>query len=257
QDTLARLVGDQFGLILVSERDPAKVADFADAVSKAIMVPISFANREIVLTASIGLASWVDQQESASELLNNAELAMYRAKRSGGNRVEPFRPVFRTSGADRLQIETDLRRAIERKELSLSYQPIIRLSDGEIAGFEALMRWEHPKRGSIPPSEFIPVAEMSDLINQLGMFALEQATQDLTGWQRQTGIVPIFISVNLSSAQVLNNNLYNDVRALLARTECAPSQIKLELTESVMMENPEQARLVLTKLKEAGVGLAL
>ena len=116
---------------------------------------------------------------------------------------------------------------------------------------------EHPKRGSIPPSEFIPVAEMSDLINQLGSFALERATSDLTDWQRQTGALPIFVSVNLSSAQVLNNNLYNDVRALLARTECAPSQIKLELTESVMMENPEQARLVLTKLKEAGVGLAL
>jgi diguanylate cyclase (GGDEF)-like protein len=257
QDTLARLSGDQFGLILVSEPDPGKVADFADAISQAIMVPINFANREIILTASIGLASWVDQQESAEELLSDAELAMYRAKRGGGNRVEPFRPIFRTSSTDRLQVETDLRRAIERQELSLVYQPIIRLSDGEIAGFEALMRWEHPRRGSIPPSEFIPIAEASDLIGPLGLFALERATADLVDWQRQTGALPIFLSVNLSSAQLLNSNLYNEVRALLSKSECDPAQLKLELTESVMMENPEQARLVLIKLKEIGIGLAL
>ncbi|AYC99925.1 diguanylate cyclase [Neorhizobium sp. NCHU2750] len=257
QDTLARLAGDQFGLILVSERDPAKIADFADAVSQAIMVPINYASREIVLTASIGLASFVDQQESAAGLLADAELAMYRAKRGGGNKVEPFRPIFRTSGTDRLQIETDLRRAIERKELSLAYQPIIRLKDGEIAGFEALMRWDHPKRGSIPPAEFIPIAEMSDLIGPLGVFALERAAADLASWQEQTGEVPIFVSVNLSSAQLLNADLYNDVRALLAKTEVNPAQLMLELTESMMMENPEQARLVLAKIKETGLSLAL
>jgi len=257
QDTLARLAGDQFGLILVSERDPAKIADFAEAVSQAIMVPINYANREIVLTASIGLASFVDQQESAAGLLADAELAMYRAKRGGGNKVEPFRPIFRTSGTDRLQIETDLRRALERKELSLAYQPIISLKDGEIAGFEALMRWEHPKRGSIPPAEFIPIAEMSDLIGPLGVFAMERAASDLVSWQEQTGEVPIFVSVNLSSAQLLNADLYNDVRALISKTQVNPHQLKLELTESLMMENPEQARLILAKLKETGLSLAL
>ena len=257
QDTLARLAGDQFGLILMSERDPAKVADFADAVSKAIMVPINFGGREIILTASIGLVSWVDQQEDAAGLLNDAELAMYRAKKAGGNRVEPFRPAFRTFGADRLQIETDLRRAIERKELSLVYQPIVRLSDAEIAGFEALMRWDHPKRGNISPTEFIPIAEASDLINQLGLFAFDKAASDLMDWQLQTGDLPIFVSVNLSSAQLINNELYNDVRAALAKTRCEPHKLKLELTESVVMENPEQARLILAKLKDVGLGLAL
>ncbi len=257
QDTLARLSGDEFGLILVSERDPAKIADFADAVSKAIMVPINFANREIILTASIGLVSWVDQQENAAGLLSDAELAMYRAKRSGGNRVEPFRPAFRGAGTDRLQLETDLRRAIERKELSMVYQPIVRLADGEVAGFEALMRWDHPKRGNVPPSEFIPIAEMSDLIEPLGMFALERATTDLMDWERQTGEIPVFVSVNLSSAQLLSSELYTDVRAMLTKTQCDPQRIKLELTESVVMENPEQARLVLAKLKETGISLAL
>ncbi|MDP9838270.1 diguanylate cyclase (GGDEF)-like protein/PAS domain S-box-containing protein [Neorhizobium huautlense] len=257
QDTLARLSGDEFGLILVSERDPAKVADFADAVSKAIMVPINFAHREIILTASIGLASWVDQQENAQGLLSDAELAMYRAKRAGGNRVEPFRPAFRSTGTDRLLLETDLRRALDRKELTMAYQPIIRLDNGEIAGFESLMRWEHPKRGTIPPSEFIPIAEMSDLIGPLGLFALDRSANDLKDWETQTGDLPIFMSVNLSSAQLINNDLCNDVRSILAKTHCAPNRFKLELTESVMMENPEQARLVLNKLKETGISLAL
>jgi EAL domain-containing protein (putative c-di-GMP-specific phosphodiesterase class I) len=182
---------------------------------------------------------------------------MYRAKRAGGNRVEPFRPAFRDFGADRLQLESDLRRAIERKELSMVYQPIARLEDVEIAGFEALMRWEHPKRGNIPPSEFIPIAEASDIIGALGIFALEQAANDLMGWQHQTGELPIFVSINLSSVQLLNHELYDDVRSVLAKTHCVPSQLKLELTESMVMENPEQARLVLQKLKDAGLGLAL
>ncbi|WP_370660315.1 EAL domain-containing protein [Peteryoungia algae] len=257
QDTLARLSGDEFGLILVSERDPGKIADFADAVSKAIMVPLNFANREINLTASIGLVSWVDQQESSASLLADAELAMFRAKRAGGNRVEPFRPAFRTFSTDRLQLETDLRRAIERKELSMAYQPIVKLTNGEIAGFEALMRWDHPKRGTISPTEFIPIAEMSDLIEPLGMFALERAATDLMDWERLTGELPIFVSVNLSSAQLISSEIYNDVRALLVKTQCDPKRIKLELTESVVMENPEQARLMLEKLKDTGISLAL
>ncbi|SER99193.1 PAS domain S-box-containing protein/diguanylate cyclase (GGDEF) domain-containing protein [Rhizobium sp. NFR03] len=257
QDTLARLGGDQFGLILTSERDPAKVADFAEAVSRAIMVPITFGNREISLTASVGLVSWVDQSQSAAGLLDDAELAMFRAKKAGGNRVEPYRPAFRTSGTDRLQLETDLRRAIERNELSLVYQPIVRLNDAEIAGFEALMRWDHPKRGSIPPSEFIPIAESSEVINQLGLFAFERATSDLGEWQIQTGQLPIFVSVNLSSGQLLNNDLHDDIRAILHKNRCNPSQVMVELTESLMMENPEQARLVLQKLRDSGLKLAL
>ncbi|MBP1850289.1 EAL domain-containing protein [Rhizobium halophytocola] len=257
QDTLGRLNGDQFGLILMSESDPAKVADFADAVSKAIMVPINFGNRDIVLTASIGLVSWVDQQENAASLLNDAELAMYRAKRAGGARVEPFRPAFRNGGTDRLQIETDLRRAIERQELTIAYQPIVRLEDSEIAGFEALLRWEHPRRGAISPAEFVPIAEAAGMIGQLGMYALERATQDLMEWEKATGDLPVFLSVNLSSAQLISTELCNDVRSLLSKTQCEPSRIKLELTEAVLQENPEQARLVLETLKTIGVKLAL
>lgn len=257
QDTLSRLNGDQFGIILVSEQEPAAVADFADTVSKAIGVPLSFANQEFNLTSSIGLISWTDPAATAESLLNDAELAMIRAKKAGGDRVEPFIPAFRTLSSDRLQIETDLRKAIERKELSMVYQPIVRLDDAEIAGFEALMRWESPRRGIVPPAEFIPVAEASDLINELGLFALDRAVGNLSEWQEQLGDLPIFVSVNLSSAQLINNELCEQMRSVLARTRYRPGSIKMELTESMVMENPEQSRLVLERLKEIGLGLAL
>ncbi len=257
QDTLARLSGDQFGLILVSETNPAKVADFADAISQAISVPLNFANREVVLTASIGLATWVDQQESATSLANDAELAMYRAKKAGGNRVEPFQPAFRSMGSDRMQMEADLRRALERRELTLTYQPVIRLTDAEIAGFEGMLRWDHPKRGQVPAGEFMAAAENTGLCGQLNAFALERAAQDLLGWQSQTGDVPIFVSVSIVSGQLLNNELCSDVKTVLTRTQCPPEQLKLELGETMVMENPEQSRLVLEKLKQSGIGLAL
>jgi diguanylate cyclase (GGDEF)-like protein len=257
QDTLARITGDQFGLILLSEQEPAKVAAIAEAINKAIMVPISFAKREIILTASIGLVSFVDGNSYAVDLMNDAELAMYQAKRFGGNRIEPFRPAFKSVGTDKLQLESDLRRALERKEITLAYQPILALRDGEIVGFEALMRWEHPRRGNIPPAEFIPIAENSDLIFALGLFAFERAALDLNDWQREVGDVALTLSVNVSSAQLVRNDLCNDVRAVLTRTGCKPERLKLELTESVVMENPEQAALVLSRMKEIGVGLAL
>lgn len=257
QDTLARISGDQFGLILLSEQDAAKVAGVAEAITRAIMAPITFAQREIILTASVGLVTWVDQKASPLELFKDAELAMYQAKRFGGNRIEPFRPAFRAIGTDRLQLESDLRRALERKEMTMAYQPIVRMGDGEIVGFEALMRWEHPKRGNIPPAEFIPIAESSDLINQLGLFALKTAATDLDEWQHGVGDVPVFMSVNLSSAQLLRNDLDDDIRSALAQTRCKPQSIKLELTESVVMHNPEQAAIILKRVRAMGVGLAL
>lgn len=257
QDTVGRLSGDQFGIILVSETDPARIADFADAVSKAISVPLNFANQEFILTASIGVVSWTDAATTAEGLLNDAELAMYRAKKAGGDRVEPFQLAFRMAVSDRLQLESDLRRAIERKEISMVYQPIIRLEDGALGGFEALMRWDHPKRGNVPPGEFIPLAESSSLINELGLFAFEKTTNDLANWLGQTGDIPVFVSVNLSSAQLVNNTLSEDIRRALGKSGCPAGKIKLELTESVVMENPEQSRLVLEKLREAGIGLAL
>ncbi|MEM9107044.1 MAG: EAL domain-containing protein, partial [Pseudomonadota bacterium] len=257
QDTLARISGDQFGLILLSEQEPPKVAAFAENIAKAIMVPINFGQKEIILTASIGLVTWVDDMASPLELVKDAELAMYQAKRVGGNRIEPYRPAFRSAGADKLQIESDLRRALERKELTMVYQPIVDIESAEIGGFEALLRWDHPRKGNIPPSEFIPIAESSDLIVDLGMYALQSACEDLASWYKAVGQIPIFMSVNLSSAQLLRNDLYNDIRSVLTKAGCKPPMLKLELTESVVMHNPEQAARVLAQLKDLGVQLAI
>ncbi len=257
QDSLSRFSGDQFALMLVSEQDPVKIAAVAEAVGQAISAPITYAKREIVLTASIGLVSWTANTSSAADMVKDAELAMHQAKRFGGDRIEPFRPAFRTGGSDRLQIESDLRRAAEKGELQLVYQPIIRLENGTIAGFEALMRWEHPRRGAIPPGEFIPVAESCGLIVQLGQFAMQKAADDLHEWQQLAGKLPLFVSVNLSSRQLLRRDLVSDVRSTIARASIKPRNFRLELTESLVMDNPEQAVHVLSKLRRLGIGLSL
>lgn len=256
QDTLARLSGDQFGLILISESSPDGVATFAERLRDAIRAPISFAEREIVLTGSIGLTGWSGEQ-SPQEALKEAELAMYQAKRMGGDRIEPFRPAYKTISSSRLALETDLRRAFERSELSLAYQPIVDLESETIAGFEALMRWEHPRRGAISPAEFVPIAESSGLIVELGQFALDEATKRLSDWQRATGNSKLFMSVNVSSRQLISQDLIADVEAALKRYRIPAPTLKLELTESLVMDNPERSAQLLTKLRDRGVGLSL
>lgn len=257
QDTLARLGGDQFGLILLSETEPAGIAAFAEAIKATIKAPITYAKREIILTASVGLMSWTSSQAAADDIVKDAELAVDQAKRFGGDRIEPFRPAFRAVGSDRLQMESDLRRATERKELRLVYQPIIKLSDMSIAGFEALMRWEHPRRGAISPAEFIPMAENCNIIGQIGHFALEEASAQLAYWQKTTGNKQVFMSVNLSSKQIIRRDLISDLHTTLSKVNVAKGTFKLELTESAVMDNPEQALFILEKIKALGVGLSL
>jgi diguanylate cyclase (GGDEF)-like protein/PAS domain S-box-containing protein len=257
RDSLSRFTGDQFALMLLSEQDPARIASVADAIKQAIRAPITFAKREIVLTASIGLITWTQAQTSADDMVKDAELAMQQAKRFGGDRIEPFRPAFRSIGTDRLQLESDLRRAIERKEFTLAYQPIVRLEDGSVAGFEALLRWEHPRRGTIPPSDFIPVAEGCGLIVQLGLFAMQRAADDLAQWQKQIGEAPLSVSVNLSSRQLIRRDLVADVRSVIARANLKPRCFRLELTESLVMDNPEQSNHVLSQLTKLGIGLSI
>jgi EAL domain-containing protein (putative c-di-GMP-specific phosphodiesterase class I) len=154
-------------------------------------------------------------------------------------------------------MESDLRRALERSEIKMVYQPIVRLEDNEIAGFEALMRWEHPRRGLISPAEFIPLAETSNLIIPLGLFAMHRAAEDLAGWLKQIRNVPLTVSVNLSSRQLIRQNLVSDVRSAVARANLNPTSFRLELTESLIMDNPEQSGFVLQKICELGVGLSL
>lgn len=258
QDTLARLSGDQFGLILLSEQDPPRITAFAETIRKTIRAPITFNDREIFLTASIGLALSDPQTQLTEEIVKDAELAMYHSKRIGGDRIDVYKPAMRARKNDRLSLEAELRRAIERREIAILYQPIVRLEDRSIAGFEALARWDHPKLGRMAPDEFITIAEEAGLIVDLGTFVMDQTTRQLAVWQRTTrSQPPIFASVNVSSRQLLRHDLIHDIRTVLSRSSIARGTLKLELTESLVMENPEHAAQMLQRIRELGVGLSL
>jgi diguanylate cyclase (GGDEF)-like protein/PAS domain S-box-containing protein len=257
-DTLARLSGDQFALILLSEKEPARIVAFAETMRRTLRAPIGFNDREIFLTASIGLALAESQPQRTEEVLKDAELAMYHAKRIGGDRIEIFKPAMRSRTTDRLTMESELRRAIEREEIKVLYQPIVRLEDRAIAGFEALARWDHPKLGRLSPAEFITIAEEIGLIVDLGLFVLERAARQLSTWQAENrGRDPIFASVNVSSRQLLRHDLIQDLRSVLGRSALARGTFKLEITESLVMENPEHAAQILARIKELGAGLSL
>jgi diguanylate cyclase (GGDEF)-like protein/PAS domain S-box-containing protein len=258
QDTLARLGGDQFAMILLSEREPARIVAFAETLRRTLRAPIAFNDREIFLTASMGLALADSQPHRTEEVLKDAELAMYYAKRIGGDRIEVFKPAMRSRKTDRLTMESELRRAIEREEISILYQPIVRLEDRAVAGFEALARWDHPKMGRLPPAEFISMAEEIGLIVDLGLFVLDRSARQLATWQRSSKVrEPIFTSVNISSRQLLRQDLIHDLRTVLARNNLERGTLKLELTESLVMENPEHAAQMLGRIRDLGAGLAL
>ena len=258
QDTLSRLSGDQFALIVLSEREPARIVAFAETIRRTLRAPIAFNDREIFLTASIGLALAENPASRTEEVLKDAELAMYYAKRIGGDRIEIFKPAMRSRKTDRLTMESELRRAIEREEIKILYQPIVRLEDRAIAGFEALARWDHPKLGRLSPAEFITIAEEIGLIVDLGLFVLDHTARQLAQWQAATRArEPVFASVNVSSRQLLRHDLIQDLRSVLGRTTLARGTLKLEITESLVMENPEHAAQMLTRIKELGAGLSL
>jgi diguanylate cyclase (GGDEF)-like protein/PAS domain S-box-containing protein len=258
QDTLARLAGDQFGLMLLSERDSGRITTFAETIRRTLRAPIAFKDREIFLTASIGLTLGDTEAQRGEEMLKDAELAMYHAKRNGGDRIDVFKPTMRARKTDRLSIESNLRRALERDEITILYQPIVRLEDRAVAGFEALARWNHPKLGRLSPSEFITIAEETGLIIELGLSVLERAARQLSSWQRTLRHrEQLFCSVNVSSRQLLRHDLIADLRTVMARLPLSRGTLKLELTESVVMENPEHAAQMLQRIHELGAGLAL
>jgi diguanylate cyclase (GGDEF)-like protein/PAS domain S-box-containing protein len=259
QDTLARLAGDEFALILVSEKEPERIVALAELVRRAISTPVTFNDQEIVLNCSIGVSLFdATSAPKRDEVVKNAEIALAHAKRQGGDRIEIFRPVMRSNRNDRLVLESDLRRALERGEIEVLYQPIVRLEDRTVAGFEALMRWNHPREGRINPQDFIPIAEETGLIVELGVFIMERTARELAAWQAALDVEPpIFASVNVSSRQLLRHDLLQDVKNVLARSRVLPGTLKLEITESLVMENPEYAAQMLSRIRELGAGLSL
>ena len=258
-DTLARVGGDQFAILLISEQSPQELAGLAERVRRSLRAPIKIAGQEIVLTGSIGIAVYDGETPSHLDLYKEAEIAMYRAKRGGADRIEIFRPEMRSDRDDRVALESDLRKALAKNQIKVFYQPIIYLATEELAGFEALVRWEHPKRGMISPADFIPIAEQSDLIVRLGSHVLLRAAHEAARWQRELPREerPLFVSVNISSRQIFRQNLIQEIRHILGRNIVPKGSLRLEITESLVMENPEQATEILEWLRGAGAELAL
>jgi diguanylate cyclase (GGDEF)-like protein len=259
QDTLARVGGDQFALLLLSQSSAPELAMLAEQVRRALHAPINIAGQEIVLTASIGIALYDGPDEDPAELLREAEIAMYRAKRGGPDKIEIFNAGMRTEKDGRPELERDLHRAIEKKQLRLVYQPIYYLPTESLAGFEALLRWEHPTLGTLNPAEFVPIAEETDLIVKLGSYVLARAVREAVRWQKELPRPdsPVFVGVNVSSRQLFRPELIREVRHILGRAVIPKGSLRLEITESLAMENPERATAVLRQLSEAGAGLAL
>jgi EAL domain-containing protein (putative c-di-GMP-specific phosphodiesterase class I) len=221
-------------------------------------MPFMVVGQEIFPSASIGIALHNSSYQSPEELLRDADTAMYSAKALGKGRYEIFDANMRANTIARLQLETELRRAIERQEFENYYQAIVLLKTGKILGFEALVRWKHPTRGLVSPNEFIPVAEETGLIVQLGKQVLETACHQMRLWQtRFSEDPPLLISVNLSARDFLQSDLMDQCRAILDETQLCQSSLSIEVTESVMMPDPESAIKLMNQLKTLGIKIAL
>ena len=256
--TVARLGGDEFTVLLDDIKDPSDAKRAADRMMKALASPFILGGKEVFTSVSIGIALSNSAYEQPEDMLRDADTAMYRAKSQGKARYEVFDADMRASVLARLQLETDLRHALERGEFRNFYQPIVALVSGEIAGFEALLRWQHPTRGLLGPIEFIPVAEETGLIRELGWWNLREACRQISEWR--AGIIAhshLTMSVNLSAKQFLQPNLVEDIRKLLGELALPPEALKLEITESTVMADPSAAVEMLHQIKSLGIHLAI
>ncbi|HEY9859025.1 MAG TPA: EAL domain-containing protein [Candidatus Obscuribacterales bacterium] len=255
-DTVARLGGDEFTILLEDIVDIHDATRIANRIHQALLSPFNLQGQEVFTSVSIGIALSETGYDWPEDLLRDADTAMYRAKSLGRACHEVFDRTMHLRAVELLHLETDLRRAIERQELQLYYQPIVSLTTGKIHGFEALIRWQHPERGLISPAEFIPVAEETGLIVPIGLWVLREACQQTQKWQKQfSDNFPLTISVNLSGKQFSQPDLIEQIEQILQATSLDARSLKLEITESVMMENAESAAKMLLKLKALGVQL--
>ena len=256
--TLARMGGDEFTVLLDEIKEPADANHTAERIMKELSAPFLIGGKEIFTSASIGIALRNASYQQPEEIMRDADTAMYQAKSLGKSRYEIFDADMRATVLARLELETDLRRALERSELRNFYQPIVALATGQIMGFEALMRWQHPTRGLLGPDKFISVAEDTGLIRELGWWSLGEACRRLKEWRDQVGPErDLVISVNLSIKQFTQQNLVQNIGAMLKELGIPPHALKLEITESTVMEDPAAAVEMLQKMKGLGILLAI
>ncbi|HWT03921.1 MAG TPA: EAL domain-containing protein [Pyrinomonadaceae bacterium] len=257
-DTIARLGGDEFTILLEDIQDRGYVLQIAERIQKELSAPFSLSGREVFTTVSIGIAISSKEYEQTEDILRDADTAMYRAKALGKARYEIFDKGMHDRATKLLQLETDLRRAMERDEFFVFYQPIMSLETDGLRGFEALVRWRHPEKGFIPPSDFIPVAEETGMIVQLGEYVLREACRQMRKWEVVLpSDPPLFMSVNLSVKQFSQPGLVETVDAILRETQLDPSNLKLEITESAVMENVETATELLGRLRALGLLISM
>jgi diguanylate cyclase (GGDEF)-like protein/PAS domain S-box-containing protein len=257
-DTVARFGGDEFAILVEEVVDEAEATRIAERICSAFEVPFMVEGMEQHLTASVGIAVSGPESVDGESLIRDSHAAMYRAKDRGRGRAELFDQEMRSKAVRRLALERELRRALDREELSLHYQPIVALGSGDIPALEALIRWEHPKRGTIDPSDFIPVAEESGLIHPIGRWVIERACQQSLAWhQLRPDARPIDMTVNLSARQFTQSDLPEVVAAILSRTGVDPVHLKIEITESLLMEKSGAAEEMLRELSSLGMQLIL
>jgi diguanylate cyclase (GGDEF)-like protein/PAS domain S-box-containing protein len=257
-DTLARLGGDEFAILVRAVGGPTEAIEVAEQVLHQLHDPFEVGGTEIFVTASVGVVVSTPNHQRADDLLRDADVAMYRAKQKGKNQYELFSPSMKERLMARLQMETDLRRAIERNELVVYYQPVVLVDTGRIAGLEALVRWNHPQRGMISPGEFIPLAEETGLILPVGRWVLRQACAQVRRWQEQyPEYRDLVLSVNLSARQLQDHRLVDEVHAALQDSGLSPDCLTLEITESVLVQDLITTTQALRQMKGLGVRLAI
>ncbi len=257
-DTVARLGGDEFTILLEDVADLSKTLEVADRVLHALAEPVVLCGQDSWTRGSIGIAMYKPDYADAAAILRDADTAMYQAKANGKGRYELFNEAMHTHVLKRMKLEADLRRAVERQEFCLHYQPIVALESGKLAGFEALVRWQHPEGQMISPADFIPIAEETSLIIPLGEWVLQEATRQMRAWQEEFSLSQaLTISVNLSSKQFADDALLEKILRVLAETGLAPHCLKLELTESVVMEKIETTSAMLKQLRQLGIQLSI
>ena len=255
-DTVARLGGDEFVVVLGGIDDADSVASVAAKIMRNLTLPLSIEGKEVFVTASVGIAMYPRDGDHGENLLRNADVAMYRVKEHGRNNFRFYAPEMSHMALDRLDMEGNLRRALERDEITVFFQPIVSLASGRIVGAEALVRWNHPRIGMIHPPEFIPLAEETGLIIPLGERVLRLACQQIAAWQTAS-LPPLKVSLNISARQFRQENLPELLQRVLAETGIAAEALEFELTESMVMHDVENAIAMLRELKQIGVTLAL
>ena len=253
---VARLAGDEFTAILVGLKRPQDAAKVAQRILHELTQPFHFEGNEIVVTASVGISLYPVDGDSADNLLKNADTAMYRAKELGKNTYQFFTNDMNTTAFAKLTLENELRKAIERDQFVLYYQPKVEAASGKIAGVEALIRWSHPEWGLMAPGQFIPMAEEAGLITAIGDWVLEAACRQLRKW-RDCGLPTVSVAINLASPSFGQNDLALQVHAALDRNGVEPHLLQLEATETMMMTNVERTMQTLTELREIGVTLSI